>query len=66
MKEVSKKECIILGNCNQEHIQWKSLESTGEEDHQFICVIHTFLSQHVLESTKGDNAYMDVIFSSQN
>ena len=27
-KEVSKGECIIMGDFNHGHIQWKSLEST--------------------------------------
>ena len=29
IKEVSKGECIIMGDFNHGHIQWKSLESTG-------------------------------------
>ena len=32
IKEVSKGECIIMGDFNHGHIQWKSLESTGGED----------------------------------
>ena len=36
IKEVSKGECIIMGNFN--HRQWKSLESTGGENQQVsIC-----------------------------
>ena len=34
IKEVSKGECIIMGEFNHGHIQWKSLESTGVEDQQ--------------------------------
>ena len=36
IKEVSKGECIIMGDFNHGHIQWKSLESTGGEDQQFL------------------------------
>ena len=35
IKEVSKGECIIMGDFNHGHIQWKSLESTGGDDPQF-------------------------------
>ena len=34
IKEVNKGECIIMGDFNHGHIQWKSLESTGSEDQQ--------------------------------
>ena len=38
------------------HIQWKSLESTRAEDQQFLFLIQdSFLTQHVLEPTRGDN-----------
>ena len=39
IKEVSKGECIIIGDFNQGHIQWKSLESTGGDDQQFLFLI---------------------------
>ena len=29
IKEVSKGECIIMGDFNHGHMQWKSVESTG-------------------------------------
>ena len=45
-----------MGDVNHGNIQWKSLESTGGEDQQFIFLIHdSFLTQHVLEPTRGDN-----------
>ena len=41
-----------MGDFNHGHIQWKSLESTGGEDQQFIFLIQeSFLTQHVLEPT---------------
>ena len=35
IKEVSKGECIIMGDFNHGHIQWKSLESTGVRTNNF-------------------------------
>ena len=57
IKEVSKGECIIMGDFNHGHIQWKSLESTGGEDQQFLFLIQeSFLTQHVLEQP-GEKMY---------
>ena len=39
IKEVSKGECIIIGDVNHRHIQWKYLESTAGEDQQFLLLI---------------------------
>ena len=66
IKEVSKVECIIMGDFNHGHIQWKSLESTGDVDQQFLFLIQdSFLTQHVLEPTRGENV-LDFVLSSQN
>ena len=52
-----------MGNFNHGHIQWKSLES---DDHQFLLLTQDcFLTQHVLEPTRGGNV-LDLILSSQN
>ena len=52
IKEVSKGECIIMGDFNHGHIKWNSLESTGSENQQFLFLIQdSFLTQHVLEPT---------------
>ena len=65
IKEVSKGECIIIGNFNHGHIQWKSLESTGGEEQQFLFLIQeSFLTQHMLEPTRGKNV-LDIVLSSQ-
>ena len=65
IKEVSKGECIIMGDFNHGHIQWNSLESTGSEDQQFLFLIQdSFLTQHVLEPTRGENV-LDIVLSSQ-
>ena len=64
-KEVSKLDCIIMGDFNHGHIQWKSLQSTGHEDHNFLVLTQdSFLPQHVLEPTRGDNV-LDIVLSSQ-
>ena len=65
IKEVSKRECITMGDFNHRHIQWKSLDSTGDEDQQFLFLIQdSFLTQHVLKPTRGDNV-LDIVLSSQ-
>ena len=54
-----------MGDFNHGHIQWKSLVSTGGEDQQFIFLIQeSFLTQYVLEPTRGENV-LDIVFSSQ-
>ena len=45
-----------MGDFNHGHIQWKSLESTRGNDQQFLFLIQdSFLTQHVLEPTRGEN-----------
>ena len=62
-KEVSKGECIIMGDFNHGHIQWNSLESTGIEDQQFLFLIQdSFLTRHLLEPTRGENV-LDIVLS---
>ena len=47
------------------HIQWTSLQSTGREDQEFLNLVQdSFLSQHVLEPTRGKNV-LDISLSSQ-
>ena len=54
-----------MGDFNHGHIQWKSLESTGSEDQQFLFLIQeSFLTRHVLEPTRGENV-LDIVLSSQ-
>ena len=54
-----------MGDFNHGHIQWKSLESTGSEDQQFLFLIQeSFLIQHMLEPTRGD-IVIDIVLSSQ-
>ena len=51
-----------MGDFNRGHIQWTSLQSTGREDQE--CFKFSFLSQHVLEPTRGKNV-LDIVLSSQ-
>ena len=54
-----------MADFNHGHIQWKSLESTGVDDQQFLFLIQkSFLTQHVLESTRGENV-LDIVLPSQ-
>ena len=55
-----------MGYLNHKHIQWKSPESAGDADQQFIFLIQdSFLTQHVLEPTRGDNV-LYIFFCSQH
>jgi hypothetical protein len=65
IKEVSKRDCIIMGDFNHGHIQWTSLQSTGRENQEFLNLIQdSFLSQHVLEAPRGENV-LDIVLSSE-
>ena len=65
-ENVTKGECVIMGDFNHGHIQWESLEIAGGDDHQFLFLTQDcFLNQHVLEPTRGGNL-LDIILSSQN
>ena len=57
IKEVSKRD--------HGRIQWKSLQSTGSEDQKFLNLVQdSFLIQHVLEPTRGENV-LDIVLSLQ-
>ena len=50
---------------NHGHIQGKSLQSTGSEDQKCLHLVQdNFLTQHVLEPTRGENV-LDIVLSSQ-
>ena len=64
IKEVSKRDCIIMGDFNHGHIQWTSLQSIGREDQEFLSLVQdSFLFQHVLEATRGENV-LHIVLSS--
>ena len=64
ISEVSKGDCIIIGDFNHGNIKLDSLQSTGVEDQRFVCVVQdNFLTQHV-EPTRAARV-LDVVLSSQ-
>ena len=66
MKEVSKGEYMIIGDFSHGYIAWQSLESTSGEDQLILFLVQdSFLSQHVLEPTRGGNM-LDTALSSQH
>ena len=63
--EVSKGDCIIMGDFNNGNIKWDSQQITGVEDQQFVCLVQdNFLPQHVLEPTRAARV-LDIVLSSQ-
>ena len=66
ISEVSKGECIIMGDFNQGNIKWDTQQSTGVEDQKCLCLVHdNFLTQHVLEPTRAARV-LDIVLYSQN
>ena len=46
------------------HIQWTFVQSTRREDKEVLKLVqNSFLSQHVLEPTRGDNVLDKVLCS---
>ena len=65
ISEVSKGDCIIMGDFNHGNIKWDTLQSTGLEDQQFLCLVQdNFLTQHVLEPSRA-TMILDIVLSSQ-
>ena len=63
ISEVSKGDCIIMGDFNHGNIKWDSLQSTGVEDQRFLCLVQeNFLTQHVLEPTRAARV-LDIVLS---
>ena len=64
--EVSKRDCIIMGDFNHGNIKWDSLQSTRVEDQKLLCLVHdNFLTQHVLEPTTAARVLYIVLSSQQ-
>ena len=65
ISEVSKGDCIIMGDFNHGNNKWNTLQSTGVEDQTFLCLVQdNFLTQHVLEQTRATRV-LDIVLSSQ-
>ena len=64
ISEVSKGDCIIMGDFNHGNIKWDTLQSTGVEDQTFWCLVQdNFLTHHVLEPTRAA-MILDIVLSS--
>ena len=62
--EVSKGDCIIMGEFNHGNTKWDTLQSTGVEDQKFLCLKQdNFLTQQVLEPTRAERV-LDIVLSS--
>ena len=63
IREVSKGDCIVMADFKHGNIQWDTLQSTGIEDQQFMCLIQdNFLTQHVvLEPTSFSSLFAERI-----
>ena len=49
ISEVSKGDCIIMGDFNHGNIKWESLQGTGVEYQKLLWLVQdNFLTQHVL------------------
>ena len=65
ISEVSKGDCIIMGDFNHGNSKWDTQQSTGVEDNTFLCLVQdNFLTQHVLEPTRAARV-LDIVLSSQ-
>ena len=65
ISEVSKGDCIIMGDFDHGNIKWDSLQRTGVEDQKLLCLVQdNFLTQHVLEPTRAARV-LDIVLSSQ-
>ena len=65
ISEVSKGDCIIMGDFNHGNINWDTLQSTGVEDQKLLCLVQdNFLTQHVLEPTRATRV-LDIVLSPQ-
>ena len=65
VSDVSKGDCIIMGDFNHGNIKWNTLQSTGVEDQKLLCLVQdNFSTQHVLEPTRATRV-LDIVLSSQ-
>ena len=63
--EVSKGDCIIMGDFNHGNIKWDTLQCTGVEDQKCLYLVQdNFLTQDVFETTRTERV-LDIVLSSQ-
>ena len=54
-----------MGDFNHGNIKWDTMQSTGVEDKQLLCLVQdNFLTQHVLEPTRATRV-LYIVLSSQ-
>ena len=59
ISEVSKGDCIIMGDFNHGNIKWDTLQSTWVEDQKLLCLVQdNFLTQHLLEPTRATRVFI--------
>ena len=62
INEVSKGDCIIMGDFNHGNIKWDTLQSTGVEGSMFLCLVQdNFLTQQPTRAAR----VLDIVLSSQ-
>src|SRR6218665_418420 len=60
--KATKMSCVIMGDFNH-HIDWSKREGKDNTDESFLdCMDECFLTQHVIEPTRGDNI-LDLVIS---
>ena len=65
ISEVSKGDCILMGDFNHGNIKWETQQSTGVEDQKLLCLIQdNFLTQKELEPTRAEKV-LYIVLSSQ-
>ena len=65
ISEVSKGDCIVMGDFTHGNIKWDTLQSTGVKDQQLLCLAQdNSLTQHVLEPTRATRI-LYLVMSSQ-
>ena len=65
ISEVSKGDCIIMGDFYHGNIKWDTQQSTGVEYQKLLCLVQdNVLTQHVLEPTRAARV-LDIVLSSQ-
>ena len=65
ISEVSKGDCIIMGDFNHGNIKWDTQQGTVVAYQQFMCQVQDyFLTQHVLEPTRAARV-LYIVLSSQ-
>ena len=63
INKVSKENVVIMGDFNY-HINWENMAAERIQDERFLnCINNNFLTQHILEPTRGKNI-LDLVITS--